>query len=216
MVSIYQPARTELWNQIKKYSHFISGRVLDVGAGGVSRYQNLFNCTEYLRMDIFKDAKIDIIGTADSIPVDNSTFNSIVCTQVIGDVFNVNKVFTEFMRVLKPGGRVLLTEAFMDPLHDEPHDYWRFTGYSLGLLAEKACFKIEVLEKRGGFWSVKAQMTIRYLINRFNLYESRLWKFYNILARVYSVRLLWLDHYDRSKASSAFGHGYIMVVTKPN
>jgi len=49
---IYQPSRILLKQQIKKQSHYIKGKVLDVGSGDFSRYKSLFNYKEYIRMDI--------------------------------------------------------------------------------------------------------------------------------------------------------------------
>ena len=37
----------------------------------------------------------------------------------------------EMKRVLKPGGKLLLTTRFVFPLHDVPNDYFRFTKYGL-------------------------------------------------------------------------------------
>jgi hypothetical protein len=35
------------------------------------------------------------------------------------------------IRVLKPGGRLVLTTRFCFPLHERPGDFWRFTPYTL-------------------------------------------------------------------------------------
>ena len=183
---IYQPSRILLKQQIKKQSHYIKGRVLDVGAGDFSRYESLFDCKEYIKMDIKKNNNIDVVGRAERIPFEDSRFNSIVCTQVLGDVKNIHKAVEEFYRVLKTDGIVLLTESLIDEMHDEPKDYWRFTKFGLRHLFKNAGFKIIVINQRGGFFSVKAQNNIRYLIERLNLYSHKWTKIFNPFFMTYS------------------------------
>jgi hypothetical protein len=47
--------------------------------------------------------------------------------------------------VLRPGGWLVLSAPFYWPLHEEPHDYFRFTRYGLEHLMREAGFtRIEV------------------------------------------------------------------------
>ncbi len=48
-------------------------------------------------------------------------------------------------RVLKPGGSLVLTTRFLFPIHDAPHDYFRFTKYGLRYLLRR--FEIVQLEE---------------------------------------------------------------------
>ena len=52
----------------------------------------------------------------------------------------------EMARVLRPGGRLLLTVPFSQPLHELPSDYWRFTPSALRLLAEESGLEIERID----------------------------------------------------------------------
>jgi SAM-dependent methyltransferase len=214
MAYVFQPARYELLRQIRRYAPLIKGRTLDVGSGPHGRYKGLFEVSEYVKMDIAGVPKVDLVGTADAIPSPDASFDSILCTQVIGDVYDVRKAFTEFFRVLRPNGVALVTEALFDSLHDEPHDYWRFTEFSLRRMAEEAGFTVEVLEPRGGIWSVQAQMMIRYVINRLDAYHHWYAPIVSILARIYAAPSLLLDRIDRSKAARIFTHGYILIARK--
>jgi len=211
---IFQPDRYLLKQQIKRYSHYIKGKVLDVGAGEFSRYRNLFKCEEYIKMDIKKSENIDVIGNAENIPFKDETFDAIVCTQVLGDINNIYKAVQEFYRVLKPKGIVLLTESLMNEMHDEPHDYWRFTKFGLKHLFKKAGFKIIAIDQRGSFFSIKAQNNIRYLIDRFNLYSHRWAKILNPIFRIYSQLMFFLDKIDKSKANRKFAIGWCIIVQK--
>ncbi len=213
-VGIFQTARYELLDQIKRHAHYVKGRVLDVGAGPRSRYRQLFTCGEYVRMDIAGVDNIDVIGTAESIPLPDNSFDTVVSTQVFGDVPNVPKAFAECYRVLKPGGRFFLTLGFVDPLNDDPADLWRFTSQGVRQLAEEAKFSIEVLEARGGYHSVMAQLHLRYLISNWNMYESRWAKAFGLYAKIKGHLALFRDRHDRSPGARRITHGYLLVAKK--
>lgn len=106
---IFQPDRVLLAQQVKKYSHYINGRVLDVGAGDFSRYISFFNHKEYIKMDIKKSENIDVVGRVEDLPFENDSFDSVVCTQVFEHVANPFKAASEIYRVLKKGGHCLIT-----------------------------------------------------------------------------------------------------------
>src|SRR3989339_1963812 len=101
MAYIYQIERVELAEGVGKLGHHIFGDVLDVGSSDQSRYRGYFNCTSYSRMDINPNVGADIVGTADNIPAGNNSFDAIVCTQVLGDVYDTDKVISEFSRILR-------------------------------------------------------------------------------------------------------------------
>lgn len=215
MSYIYQTARAELADQIARHAHVVGGRVLVVGASiATTRYRGLFACEEYLTLDIEPGDGVDIVGKAESIPLPSASFDSIVCTQVLGDVYNLSKAFDEFYRVLRPGGVAIITEGFVDSLHDEPRDFWRFTAHSLRRLAEESGFLIENIEPRGGYHSVVAQMRIRYWIGRLDAYNHWYRPFVNSIAQVYGKTARWLDRHDHSQASRIFTHGYLLIARK--
>jgi SAM-dependent methyltransferase len=215
MPYIYQSGRAELVAQIGRHKDAVSGRVLDIGGGSFSRYRDLFSCDEYAVLDVAEGRGVDVVGNIVSLPFPNNSFDSIVCTQVLGDVYELPKAFSEIFRVLKSGGRALITEGLFDSLHDEPHDFWRFTVHAIRRLAEDAGLQVEVLENRGGFWSVRAQMTTRYLIERFGLYRGKRSALFNLFASPYGRFMLWLDRHDGSRANHIFTHGFLLIARKP-
>ncbi len=211
---IFQPERVLLKRQIKKYSSFVSGVVLDAGSGGFDRYSELFKFEKYIRLDVDESSNPDIVASAEKIPLEDKSVDTIVSMQVLGDVKNLNKAIFEFFRVLKPGGVVLLTESLMSSMHDEPFDFWRFTNFSLESLFESAGFKIEKIEERGGFWTSCAQNSIRYLIDRFDLYDSFLGKILWLPISLFSRVMMFLDSIDKSKASKKQTMGWLVIAKK--
>jgi len=129
--------RERLRNFLKKYSS--DEKILDIGSGG-SSYQDLF--PNRLTLDIDEKRKPEIVGDAHDLPFEDNFFSFVLCTEVLEHTKDPRQVVSEINRVLKTGGIVVLTTRFMFPIHDAPHDYWRFTPYSLQMLFKE----MEVLE----------------------------------------------------------------------
>ncbi len=214
MAYIYKTGRAELYDQIKKHSHFIHGRVLDIGSSSFARYQGLFTFSEYVKMDVEQKSGVDVVGKIENVPFPDNSFDSIVCTQVLGDVFELQKAFSEMKRILKPNGVVLITESLFDPLHDEPNDFWRFTEHGLRHLAKDAGLSVEIIEKRGGFWSVMAQLKARYVIELLHANKWFLGRIMSPFLKIEGVLARFADKLDSSRANRFFTHGYILIARK--
>ncbi len=205
MTYIYQPTRDALLRTIEKNAHYISGDVLDIGCGKFDRYSHLFNYKTLTRID---REGAPVIGNIEAIPSPDNFFDSVICTQVIGDVKDLKKAMGEIYRVLKPGGTLLLTEGFADAMHDLPNDYWRFTGEGLKVLCENAGFLVLQVEKMGGFYSVKAGMNMRYWIDKLNLYQSPFARVFSFLFKLYGK---WAFSRDRE---DNFALGFLAIGQK--
>ncbi len=213
---LYQPERELLYRSMRANARYISGDVLDIGAGSYHRYRGLFTAAKsYRTLDNNILFFPDIVGSATAIPLQDASVDSIVCTQVLGDIENPRMAIQEFFRVLKNGGHVLLTESFFGELHDEPCDYWRFTEFGLQKLFENAGFSVIVVERRGGFFTVLSQLRIRYCINLFNLYQHWWSVFCNPFFRVDGWIAKVLDRFDSSASNRKFTLGYTVVAKKP-
>ena len=67
----------------------------------------------------------------------NEEFDIILCLNVLEHILEYEKAIENLWNALKPGGLgIILVPAFY-PLHDEPHDYWRFTEHSLRILLKR-------------------------------------------------------------------------------
>jgi SAM-dependent methyltransferase len=214
---IFQPDRILLKEQVCHFAKYIKGKCLDIGAGSFSRYEELFQCKDYIKMDIFPGKNVDVIGRAEAIPFEDDIFDSIVCTQVFEHLKNPFGSAVEFFRVLKKGGVVLLTVPQINELHEEPDDYFRYTKYGIEEIFREAGFKIIEMEQRGGFFTTIAQLKIRYLIDRFKLYKRPLLgKIFNQFIKVYARIMMRLDKFDRSTANRKHALGWCAVFKKPS
>lgn len=209
---IFQTDRAELQIQVKKFSHWVGGRVLDVGSCPFDRYSHLFKFDEYIRMDVPGTPNVDVHGYAEAIPFPDESFDTIVCTQTLFCLWDVHKVFTEFNRVLKKGGVLFMTDAFMNPLQIGG-GYWRFTPYAYEKLSEEGGFKVEVIEARGNYWSVRAQMAVSRQIRKRDLFNSRIGRVWSFFFKLYGKFMIWRDAFEKNEVVTV-SHGHILVATK--
>ena len=107
----------------------VDGRVLDLGAG-LRPFAALVP-GRTIAVDHRPRPEIDLVGDAHRLPFGDATFDAIVCTEVFEHLTDPPAAAREIVRVLKPGGRLVLTTRFCFPLHERPSDFWRFTPYTL-------------------------------------------------------------------------------------
>lgn len=216
MTFIFQPERYLLTKQIEKNSKYIKGIVLDVGAGHYSRYQKFFKYDKYIKMDINHAEHVDVVGSVDSIPLQDESVDSVVCTQVFEHIKYPDKGASEIFRILKKGGYVLLTVPQTNELHEEPHDYFRYTKYGLNRIFNDAGFVNEVMEQRGGFFSTTAQMFIRFTTDTLNLYERKIiGKIIGKILYLIGMFSIYLDKKINSDSSNKHAIGWCCVYKKP-
>lgn len=108
--------------------HRTDRRVLDLGSGGFA-YDLFF--PNRLTVDIDPARKPDIVADAHRLPFRDGEFGTVLSTEMLEHVKDPFQVERELRRVTAPGGLLILTTRFVFPLHDTPHDYWRFTAYGL-------------------------------------------------------------------------------------
>lgn len=86
------------------------------------------------------------------LPFENDSFDYVVCDQVLEHVEgNLQQAVDEQRRVLKPGGWLILTTCFMNPIHGAPGGFWRCTPSGLKLLCRQ--FRhIDQAEGWGNAW----------------------------------------------------------------
>jgi SAM-dependent methyltransferase len=73
-----------------------------------------------------------------SLDFADQSFDFVLSDQVLEHVEgDPQKAIDESWRVLRPGGIVLHTTCFINPIHGDPNDYWRFTPAALRLLSKR-------------------------------------------------------------------------------
>lgn len=121
--------------------------VLDYGCGD-SPYRDSFPTAEYIRADLPHNPAADLHLERDGrIPLPPGQVDLVLSTQVLEHAVDPSLYLAEVRRVLKPGGRLLLTTHGMMYYHPDPEDYWRWTPSGLELIARRA--ELTVRRTRG-------------------------------------------------------------------
>ena len=109
-----------------------AARVLDVGCG-YKPYEPLFApwAESYVGVDSGEHSAPDLVGTAESLPVEDASFDLVICSQVLEHVDDPAQVVRELARVTAPGGRVLASTHGVHVYHPSPQDLWRWTHAGL-------------------------------------------------------------------------------------
>ena len=161
--------RRLLKKNIKKYAEkYLVGKLIDIGCG-TKQYKELLSpfVDEHVGVDYSETLhgleNVDIVATAYNIPVDESSYDSVLCTEVIEHLEEPELAFNEFLRILKPGGYALITNPFIWHLHEEPRDFYRYSKHGLRYLATKVGFEVVEIEPVGGFWITFGQLFVYWL-----------------------------------------------------
>lgn len=125
--------------------HATDALALEVGAKE-KPYRDLFPRT--VSGDLVAVPGLDAQFDAHHLPFADESFGCVLSTEVLEHCEQPQRVIEEFARVLKPGGKLILSTRFIFPLHDAPYDYFRFTRYGLRKLCERAGFaQIDIIEE---------------------------------------------------------------------
>ena len=163
-----------LAGKIKKYAHYSKGILLDVGCGACP-YESYFvkNIDKYLKHEhplaAKPDIKYDYLSELPQINAPSNSFDTIVSFAVLEHVSRPFDCIKEFNRILKPNGRFIIFVPQYWHLHEEPHDYLRFTKHILKEELPKQGFNILHLEETGRSYAVCGQAICNAIILMFDL-----------------------------------------------
>ncbi len=120
-------------------------KILDFGCGG-SPYRSLFPNADYRRADIAGvdqlDYEIPLTSGPFSLQESANTFDVILSSQVLEHVLFPEYYLDEAYRLLKPGGKFIITTHGIFEDHSCPGDYHRWTDSGLTQLLQSRGFKI--------------------------------------------------------------------------
>ena len=206
--------------------------VLDVGAGSCP-YREFFSHCVYKTQDFSQlepnqlrhgnYGKIDYICDARHIPVSDGVFDVVLCTEMLEHVPEPTEVIAEFARILKPGGRLILTAPLGSGIHQEPYHYYGgYTPYWYEKFLPAHGFTRFSVQANAGSFKFFSQEALRFLKS------SRPFR----LGMPVAVELLWMPvwmllvpvlgllvpltcaYLDRFDAEKRFTVGYHVTAVK--
>ena len=152
-------------------------KIIDVGAGELA---NKIYCKhlEYVSQDFcqydgkgdnvalqtgeWNTSKIDIVSDITNIPVEDASFDVVLCTEVLEHVPDPVKAIEEMVRICKKNGEIILTAPFCSLTHFSPYHYYSgFNKYFYIFHLERLGCKILEIEQNGNFFEYLAQELLR-------------------------------------------------------
>lgn len=148
-------------------------KILDAGAGEL-KFKKYCTHLEYVSQDFaqydgkgdsaglqtqtWDNSKLDIVSDITDIPVDDSSFDAVMCNEVIEHVPDPVKAINELNRVLRPGGYLILTAPFASLTHFAPYHFSTgFNKYFYKEHLEALGYEVLDLHANGNYFEYMAQ-----------------------------------------------------------
>lgn len=174
VAALYQGSyliRRGLFKAIAPIAATTTGDILDFGCGS-KPYRPLFtSCKSYTGLDIdvsghdHSDSLVDVFYDGKVIPFEDESFDAVVAFEVFEHVFNIDEIFAQLQKKLRPGGRLLITVPFAWPEHEQPYDFARYTSFGIAdIIARSGLSIVEVKKTNGAFVAIN-QLFLNYLIS---------------------------------------------------
>lgn len=203
------------------------GKILDVGAGELRNrkfcahldYVSQDFCQytgempEGLQISNWDTSRIDIVSDLLDIPVDDASFDAVLCSEVLEHVPEPTKALDEFRRILRPGGMLILTAPFASLVHFAPYHFATgFSKYWYEHHLKKRAFEIVELVPNGDWFDYFRQHLIRSG-QMARKYSDPLWPL------AYAYGLLGALYYSlsiRKRATDLACMGWMCMARKSN
>ncbi len=137
-----------------KHLHLLSGLVLDIGFTDKALATRLTADCSYVGLDYYATAKViyatrpDVYADAGRLPFFDASMDGVLLFEVLEHLPDPEAAISEIARVLRPGGKFLLSVPFLYPIHDAPYDFHRFTRYALLRSLRRHGFRVETINPR--------------------------------------------------------------------
>jgi SAM-dependent methyltransferase len=152
-------------------------RILDAGAGEL-RNKQLCAHLVYLSQDVcqyegagdarglqtgkWDTSKIDLVCDIVNVPEPDGAFDVVLCSEVFEHLPDSLKALDEFSRLLKPGGKLIITAPFASLVHFAPYHYATgFSRYWFEYHLPARNFKVQELTPNGDWFEYTKQEILR-------------------------------------------------------
>jgi SAM-dependent methyltransferase len=193
------------------------GRLLDMGCGQVPLYgvyrdlvqENI--CIDWA--DTFHSSPhLDFaVDFGDKLPFEGESFDTILLTDVLEHLALPADAMCEAARLLRLGGKLIIGVPFFYRVHEQPHDYHRYTEFALQRLCRLSGLSVLELQAYGGLPEILYDLTsrgIEYLPRPLRAFLRPCHTAASLLSATWPVRKL------SERTKSCFTHGYVVVAEK--
>lgn len=140
----FQPLESEL----AQVAGHLRGDLLNAGCGSrdISGILCRLGAASVTNVDLASEIPGAIQASLDCLPLPGERFDTVLCNAVLEHVGPIDAVMAELVRVLKPGGRMVVAIPFLQPCHLCPTDYRRFTADGMRQLGERHGLKVILVQ----------------------------------------------------------------------
>jgi SAM-dependent methyltransferase len=172
-----------LIDQLKTIAPRTSGKLLDVGCGE-KPYEPIFRpyIREYVGVEheatfsvthaSSRSSKPDAFYDGKTLPFESHTFDTVISIQVLEHVTSPQSVLNEMARVAKKDALVIVSAPFSFRLHEEPHDYFRYTPHGLRAMFDAAGLTVDEIWSERDLWGVVGHKINSFLAFRLARIDS--------------------------------------------
>jgi SAM-dependent methyltransferase len=150
------------------------GRLLDVGCGDkpyeawfrpyVNAYIGIEHCDTFMSTTAAGGrGRPDVVYSGRRLPFRDASFETVLSVQVLEHTPWPGALVAEMSRVLTPDGLLILTAPFQFRLHEQPHDYFRYSPHGLRQLCADAGLEVLEVVPQGSLWTVIGHKLNSYL-----------------------------------------------------
>jgi SAM-dependent methyltransferase len=131
--------------------------LLDAGAGECV-YKKYFTHCNYKSVDLgigepnWNYSRLDYVAPLHELPIEDGSFDAILCTQVLEHLQKPLESVKEMYRVLRPGGHLFMTAPMAQSEHQIPYDFFRYTSFGLKHICAEAGFREIRVTPMGGMF----------------------------------------------------------------
>ena len=138
---------------LRRHAH---GRLLDLGCGKVPLYVAYKDhvtdnvCVDWassMHGSEHVDFECDLTAP---LPFADAEFDTILLSDVLEHIPRPEHLWEEIVRLLAPGGKLIMNVPFLYWLHEQPHDYYRYTEFALRRFVDQSGMRLVQLEPLGG------------------------------------------------------------------
>ena len=152
-------------------STYARGRLVDVGCGRKA-WEPLFEAhvDEHVGVDhapklVEGVDQVDVIATAYDVPLPDGHADTVLLAEVLEHLEDPGRGLAECVRLLAPGGHLILTTPFFWPVHDA-RDFYRYAPGGLRYLLEQAGLEVVEIVPLSGVWGT-VSLQVSYALERY-------------------------------------------------
>lgn len=164
--------RRRLYRALRARLDGQGGVTVDVGCGS-KPYRPLVESTLYVGIEVRQSGHVhekepvDLYYDGRRLPVADGLCDLVLCSEVLEHASEPSELMREMRRILKPGGKIVLTVPFAWGEHERPYDERRWTWYGFKHLLDDCGLADIEIERVGHHLEAICQLLAAYVHQRF-------------------------------------------------